>query len=711
MESLELFDVVLGTDKGAPGVRIEIRRGKLNHDNLVFALREKFGQSLPESPVIKYDDGENLVTISNDEELDTAVCSVIGDKTLKLFIIDNKSTESNAITQSFKVSSDTTGYQPQLFQSNDDFLSDINISNTSPLQTGFQDPNHINIEQQQEQLHPESQCQEQPKPQEQIAKLQEQAQINKAQENTAEQQSTEHDVPVNAESTTPSSSTTTTTTTTVYNCDEPAKIPEKPETNDDNIELEPLLLILSKQPRSTLGKFPDEFRQLLLSKHEDDTLEASFVAAQKCNAVPFLCRLTQKTIYFAMCGHSNDKLFEFLKNEFTNFLAQSTPTTSDPTASVPKEPEPDIKNFELKKPVESPQEEEKPSPSVDSNVAVPPVAVQPTSQSAAPETPEPVTTKVQVPAPSVTTPPPITTTQPSPTTQTASTLLAHAIDVAHVEEPKSPYSVTFITHTTLEPGVKVLPGQQRVKLWLVKNSGTIAWPKGCKLVYFEGQNPGASSPKLAIPCALPGTEVNIASSITTPAEIGNYTTKWRIVDNNNLPFGELETSYTVTDQAPNIQPKLPLNASVPIGKTVASSGTFNCLPKSTLPGTPANYVSNSFSPSSPQSYPQPYGMHNLQSNYGFNNTQPQIQQTPMLAQPSPAKTHPPQNQFLPPNYYTAGFTPQPYGVQQYYNNLSAIPTREGRIAYLMNLGYANWGAAEMAVNEFESHLRGQQNKS
>ncbi|KAH3745158.1 PB1 domain containing protein [Pelomyxa schiedti] len=119
--------------------------------------------------------------------------------------------------------------------------------------------------------------------------------------------------------------------------------------------------------------------------------------------------------------------------------------------------------------------------------------------------------------------------------------------VAPPDSDSSPtFSAQFLSDKTIPEGTIIDRSKpQLIKLWRLKNTGSNAWPEGCKLVFAEGQPPGCRT-RLCVPQAEPGAQVDVGVQIMTPSAPGKYKTVWRLVDNHGRAFGPaLSASYVV----------------------------------------------------------------------------------------------------------------------------------------------------------------------
>ena len=96
----------------------------------------------------------------------------------------------------------------------------------------------------------------------------------------------------------------------------------------------------------------------------------------------------------------------------------------------------------------------------------------------------------------------------------------------------------FIVDVNVEDGTVMLPGQDFVKTWRLKNTGSCTWTTNYTLVY------GGYTVKMdGIPIplgqsVLPGEEVEVSVQFKAPPTPGEYVSYWRMQNALGYPFGE-----------------------------------------------------------------------------------------------------------------------------------------------------------------------------
>lgn len=133
-------------------------------------------------------------------------------------------------------------------------------------------------------------------------------------------------------------------------------------------------------------------------------------------------------------------------------------------------------------------------------------------------TPEPTETIALTPTLSITetpTPPGITST-PTP-------IICNALE--------------FLGDVTVPDGTTITAGEEFIKTWKVKNTGSCTWTKGYTVIFAYGdkQLTGQATPITNdVP---PNTETEISVTFKAPLKAGNYSNYWRLADNNGTFFG------------------------------------------------------------------------------------------------------------------------------------------------------------------------------
>jgi len=129
------------------------------------------------------------------------------------------------------------------------------------------------------------------------------------------------------------------------------------------------------------------------------------------------------------------------------------------------------------------------------------------------------------------TPPSATTPLPSPTATAA-----QAVTPSPSPTPVCDQAL-FVTDVTVPDGTEMLPGQEFVKTWRLRNTGVCTWTTDYSLVFYSGDAMGAP-PSVPLPGNVPpGQEVDVSVSMTAPTEPGKYRGEWKLRNAAGLVFG------------------------------------------------------------------------------------------------------------------------------------------------------------------------------
>jgi len=88
-------------------------------------------------------------------------------------------------------------------------------------------------------------------------------------------------------------------------------------------------------------------------------------------------------------------------------------------------------------------------------------------------------------------------------------------------------------------GTVMSPGQDFVKTWRVKNSGSCPWGEGYELVYagYADEMSGQFQPITEV--VQPGQEVELSVQFTAPDAIGTYVSAWQMQNPAGVTFEEI----------------------------------------------------------------------------------------------------------------------------------------------------------------------------
>lgn len=95
----------------------------------------------------------------------------------------------------------------------------------------------------------------------------------------------------------------------------------------------------------------------------------------------------------------------------------------------------------------------------------------------------------------------------------------------------------FVSDVTVPDDTEMTPGQDFVKTWKIKNTGTCTWGTGYSVLYAYGEKMAGVAEPLTSAVA-PGEEVEVSVRFKAPDKAGQYPSTWRMANANNSPFGE-----------------------------------------------------------------------------------------------------------------------------------------------------------------------------
>lgn len=99
-------------------------------------------------------------------------------------------------------------------------------------------------------------------------------------------------------------------------------------------------------------------------------------------------------------------------------------------------------------------------------------------------------------------------------------------------------SLEFVADVTVPDGTNMAPGQDFLKTWRVKNTGSCPWGEGYELVYADYANKMGGQPQPLTQVVQPGQEVEISVQFTAPNEIGEYLSAWQMANPRGVTFPE-----------------------------------------------------------------------------------------------------------------------------------------------------------------------------
>ena len=95
----------------------------------------------------------------------------------------------------------------------------------------------------------------------------------------------------------------------------------------------------------------------------------------------------------------------------------------------------------------------------------------------------------------------------------------------------------YISDSSIDDGTQIPAGQEFVKTWKIKNTGSCTWKPGFQMIFGYG-NKMAGVPGVLSSEVLPGDEIEISVTLKAPDNFGNYCGFWRLINDRGLPFGQ-----------------------------------------------------------------------------------------------------------------------------------------------------------------------------
>lgn len=95
----------------------------------------------------------------------------------------------------------------------------------------------------------------------------------------------------------------------------------------------------------------------------------------------------------------------------------------------------------------------------------------------------------------------------------------------------------WVADVTVPDGTQMSPGQDFVKTWSVRNTGSCTWGTGYAPLFAFGEKMGGIPEPLTGAIA-PGEEVEISVRFKAPSNTGEFSSTWRMANASNIPFGE-----------------------------------------------------------------------------------------------------------------------------------------------------------------------------
>jgi hypothetical protein len=99
-------------------------------------------------------------------------------------------------------------------------------------------------------------------------------------------------------------------------------------------------------------------------------------------------------------------------------------------------------------------------------------------------------------------------------------------------------NLEFVADVNIPDGTNMSPGQDFLKTWRVKNTGSCPWEAGYELVYAGYADRMDGQAQALTQVVQPGQEVEISVQFTAPSEIGEYLSAWQMSNPRGVTFPE-----------------------------------------------------------------------------------------------------------------------------------------------------------------------------
>ena len=95
----------------------------------------------------------------------------------------------------------------------------------------------------------------------------------------------------------------------------------------------------------------------------------------------------------------------------------------------------------------------------------------------------------------------------------------------------------WVTDVTVPDGTQMTPGQDFVKTWKIRNTGSCTWGTGYTIIHgYDEKMEGVAEPITT--AVAPGEEVEISVRFRAPSGVGEHRSYWRMQNAATSAFGE-----------------------------------------------------------------------------------------------------------------------------------------------------------------------------
>jgi len=95
----------------------------------------------------------------------------------------------------------------------------------------------------------------------------------------------------------------------------------------------------------------------------------------------------------------------------------------------------------------------------------------------------------------------------------------------------------WVADVTVQDGTEMTPGQDFVKTWMIRNTGSCTWGTGYTLIHgYDERLDGVAEPLTN--AVAPGEEVEVSVRFRAPTAVGEHRSYWRMQNAAGSAFGE-----------------------------------------------------------------------------------------------------------------------------------------------------------------------------
>jgi hypothetical protein len=102
------------------------------------------------------------------------------------------------------------------------------------------------------------------------------------------------------------------------------------------------------------------------------------------------------------------------------------------------------------------------------------------------------------------------------------------------------YNATLVSDVAISNGNKLDPGENFIKYWQIKNSGSCDWTSDFRITFVGGDLFGSDTTKIRQRVTA-GSTAEISLDMVAPSSSGTYTSSWQMADDSGNLFGQTFT--------------------------------------------------------------------------------------------------------------------------------------------------------------------------